>query len=470
MRKWNTTALCFGAALLVACGDDGGSGGDLFPPKPECEGAAVTAFAGMQPQVIRTLEIGGADDGFDLDRDGDPDNKLAAVSSLAKSAIDDALKDYSIIIPFEFFDLAAAAPDTCVKFAIYLGAYVVDGDGDGKKPYVEGGDCNDTDMAISPGATENVGNFKDDDCDGLADEDAQNNPSTSTQDRDGDGQSMKDGDCDDTNPMIKTGMAEICGDGLDNDCDGVADRTVRAGLEPACSPFDTSALAEIPIDVRSFVDQNPAGDPAITFKDGVISMQDGKLVLDAGPSLFSVNIPVTDGIALDLRITGATIKADVVEDNGAIVLRNGHLGGVIDSKTADTIRGLDVEQIGLTPENSLLDATFANLLGPLLALPKAKASVLEKYDNCRTPDIDVDQDGLEAFCDSNPDDTNKAVDRCIDGDGTEVEDVLDGSGAVIMQCSEAMKGDKFRFVDGISVELNFETSQVSKLTPAPPLP
>ncbi len=459
MRMIKGTALFSGFSLLVgaaaACGggNDQPPGGDLFPPKPECEGAAVTALAGMQPQVINKLEIGSAADGFDLDHDGEPDNKLAAVASIAKGSIEDSLKNYSIIIPFEFFDLPSAAEDTCVKFAIYLGDYVVDADADGDDPLVENGDCNDNDMAIHPGATEIVGNLIDDDCDGLADEDGQDNPSTNDGDADGDTFSPADGDCDDTNAALHPGAVEICGDGLDNDCDGVADRTEIAGMEPACSPYNPATAATIPLDPLSFVNNAPA----ITFVDGTITSVGGKLVLDAGPSIFSVNIPVTDGISLDLRISGATIQADVVEEGGAIVLKNGRLGGVIDSKTADTIRGLEVEQIGLTPDNSLLDATFANLLGPLLALPKSAKSIQDKYPGCRTPDIDVDQDGLESYCDSNPDDDVKVVDICIDGDGTEFTDV--GS----MQCTEAMKADKFRFVDGISVELNFETSAVGSL-------
>lgn len=456
MRMIKGTALfslLVGAAAACGGGSDTPTGGDLFPPKPECEGDAVTPLAGMQPQVINKLEIGSAADGFDLDNDGEPDNKLAAVASIAKSAIEDSIKDYSIIIPFEFFDLPAATEDSCVKFAIYLGDYVVDADGDGDDPLVAEGDCNDTDMAIHPGATEIVGNLVDDDCDGLAEEDGQDNPSTNDGDSDGDTFSPADGDCDDTDATIHPGAVEICGDGLDQDCDGVADRTEIANMEPACSPFDPATNAVIPLDPLSFV----GNAPAITFVDGVITSAGGKLVLDAGPSIFSVNIPVTDGINLDLRISGATIQADVVEEGGAIVLKNGRLGGVIDSKTADTIRGLEVEQIGLTPENSLLDATFANLLGPLLALPKSAKGIQDKYPGCRTPDIDVDQDGLESYCDSNPDDDIKVVDICIDGDGTEFTDV--GS----MQCTEAMKGDKFRFVDGISVELNFETSAVGSL-------
>ena len=110
-------------------------------------------------------------------------------------------------------------------------------------------------------------------------------------------------------------------------------------------------------------------------------------------------------------------------------------------------------------------STFANLLGPLLALPKASTTVTKKYAGCRTPDIDVDGDGLEAFCDSMPDDENKVVDICIDGDGTEFADVLGADGKVVMQCSEAQSGTKNRFVDGISVELNFETTAVKSIKP-----
>jgi hypothetical protein len=448
-----TTKTFVSASLAIAMGcGGGGSEGNLFEEKPECTGEAITAYAGTQPQVISKLEIGAAADGFDLDGDGKPDNKLAAVSSVAKSAIDDSLANYDIVIPIEFFDLAAAAKDQCVKFAIYLGDYVNDTDNDGKKPFIDKGDCNDKEMSIRPGNPEVPNNFVDDNCNGLADEDGQNTPSSDTMDRDGDGQSIMAGDCDDrpgVGAMSKKGGTEICGDGLDNDCDGVADRT---GTTDTCSPFN--AAADITLDPLSFA----GGAPVISFKEGTISEVKGKLELLAGPSIFSVNIPVTDGITLDLRITGAQIKADVVDEGGHIILKNGKLGGVIDSKTADTIRGLDVEQIGLLPENSLLDATYANLLGPLLALPKAK-DAQEKYPGCRTPDIDVDQDGLEAFCDTNPDDDVKVVDVCIDGDGTEIKD------AGGMQCSEAMKDGKYRFLDGISVELNFETTAIKSIKP-----
>jgi hypothetical protein len=490
MRTFGRLLLIAGVACAGACGDDGGTNtppdapvpqDPLFPEKPECQGEAITPYAGSNPMLMSKLAIGTAADGFDLDGDGDPDNKLAAVGSLAQSSIDDSFKGYDILIPFEFFDLAAAAPDACVKFAIHLGDYVTDTDGDGQKAYREGGDCNDTDPNIKRGATEIPDNLVDDDCDGLADEDGQNAPSTNDVDNDGDGISPAAGDCDDTmgaGAGIHPGAAEICGDGLDQDCDGVADRSVDGeGNATACSPFEPGAQ-DIHLDPLSLTN----GAPAISFKSGEIVSEGGGLKLNAGPSIFSVTIPLTDDLSLDLRITGAQIKADVVEENGAIVLKNGHLGGVIDAITADTIRGLEVSDIGLRKEDSLLDAMFANLLGPLLALPKAPAAVTEKYVGCRTPDIDVDRDGLEAFCDScaetpdgpdcqkttpGPDEqpeTAKVVDVCIDGDGTEVRDVVDG-GQVMMQCTQAQLDGKNRFVDGISVELNFETVNIKSIQP-----
>ncbi len=439
------------AAALTPCAL--GCGGDdpplppLFEPVPECEGDPVVAFAGDHQNVISSIEIGDLADGFDLDGDGDPDNKLAAVGSLARTPIEDALNEYELMIPFEFFDLPSVAADACVKFAIYLGAYKQDRDLDGEETSIDGGDCNDHLEAVKPGATEDNKTRYDDDCDGIANEvdDGAGNqipPADDLGDVDGDDVTLGAGDCDDTletGEWSRPGLAEICDDGLDNDCDGVADNG------DGCNPYLTPNTVDL--DPLSFDD---GGDPVIVFSSGQIT--DG--VLTAGPSIFSVKIPVIDGISLDLRITGAQIIADVVADGDSVRLENGRLGGVIDAQTADNIRGLDVPDINLTPENSLLDAIFGNVLGSLLALPTASAA--SGHPQCRTPDIDVDRDGLEIFCDSNTDDDIKSVDLCIDGDGTEVRDT--GSGESTVHCTDATLPDGTpRFRDGISVELNFET-------------
>ncbi len=451
--------LCTMFAGAWGCNNGGTVDHHLFTPKPECMGADLVPYMGTSPQVISTLAIGSVADGFDLDGNGTPDNKLAAVGSLAQSAITTSLMNNEIVIPLEFFGLTSATDDSCVKFGIYLADYNRDEDMDGKKTAHSGGDCNDHDATIFPGAAEVAGDGKDNNCDGLADEIGPGQPNTTdTMDRDHDGQTVADGDCDDTDATVYKGAPEICGDGKDNDCDGIADRTTA---DPTvCSPFNAAAPVDVYLDPLSFDD---SGNPVIAFKDG--SIVGG--VLNAGPGLFGVNIPVSDGITLDLQISGATIQANAVMMGDSIVFTGGRLGGVLDAKTMDTLRGLNVSQIGLTAEDSLLDATFANILGPLLALPKGNAAVHKKNAGCRTPDIDVDGDGLESFCDStaNSAEDMKVVDVCIDGDGTEIDDVVNGDGTVT-QCTTAVdsKGNP-RFVDGISVELNFTTSPIKSIKP-----
>jgi hypothetical protein len=88
-----------------------------------------------------------------------------------------------------------------------------DSDGDG---YEQGSDCNDSDPTIHPGATEICGDGIDQNCDGV---DLQCNCT----DADGDGAPAKScggPDCDDKDAAIHPGATEICGDGVDNDCSG----------------------------------------------------------------------------------------------------------------------------------------------------------------------------------------------------------------------------------------------------------
>ena len=101
----------------------------------------------------------------------------------------------------------------------------------------ENGDCHDGDATMNPGATEDCYDEVDNDCDGLTDADDPDLGATTyypDSDRDGFGatgagenhcdaqplMATVAGDCDDGDAQVNPGEAEVCGDGLDNDCSG----------------------------------------------------------------------------------------------------------------------------------------------------------------------------------------------------------------------------------------------------------
>jgi hypothetical protein len=158
------------------------------------------------------------------------------------------------VVDNDLFDASAT-----VYFPV-ISALEVDDDGDG---YTEnGGDCDDANPAIHPGAVEYY-NTVDDDCNGIVDDgtegydddgdgwteiegdcddadddtypeapeladgddndcDGTTDEGTVNYDDDGDGWTETDGDCDDGDPDVSPDAAEVC-DGVDNDCDGDGD-------------------------------------------------------------------------------------------------------------------------------------------------------------------------------------------------------------------------------------------------------
>ncbi len=187
-------------ALLAACG----GGASAPPPGEVCNG-------------LDDDGNGLVDDGWDLDGDG------YSQCAAPEGPVD--CDDANPAVHPGAVELCNGIDDNCDGDVDGTAAdrptWWVDADGDGygdpdawvlacEAPEGAVGndqDCDDTDPAIHPGATETWYDGVDTDCDGDDDFD-----------QDGDGWPVDAGDCDDLEPTTHPGADEVCGDGVNSDC------------------------------------------------------------------------------------------------------------------------------------------------------------------------------------------------------------------------------------------------------------
>jgi len=356
--------------------------------------------------------------------------------------------------------------------------------------------------SIGAGAAEDTANLVDDDCNGLADETllpteavpdagcgAPNRladagclriPSDPLHavDHDGDGFTVADGDCDDrATPVVtidgvtqpigwfsRPGGREVCGDGLDNDCDGVADN----GCYPCCDPLlpvgpfacSSNYVAIHGDGVDSVAAESLApgsGSPVCIFFDGATS---GGVLTAWAPSCV-LNLPIlTSSPRVDYHLTGPVLEGAISADGrGGVTLSDTVLAGVLMARDLDRIKGVDIPEVSMTPEDSMLDCVFVGVLAKanLLGLKQVYCHPLCPPDGCLVPDVEMDNDGFECFIDDDPNDGVDRVTLCVDGDGTEVHDGFETDPfGNPKPCTEALKPNGTpRFVDGLSLAFTF---------------
>jgi subtilisin-like proprotein convertase family protein len=136
-----------------------------------------------------------------------------------------------------------------------LPADEIDADSDG---VIACADCNDADAAVFPGNVEVCDSAGvDNDCDPSTDE---------AVDGDGDGSSACDGDCDDTLAAVNVGAAEVC-NGIDDDCNGLADADVSGEVDVdldgslSCDDCDDNDPANFPGNLEICDSQDNDCDP-----------------------------------------------------------------------------------------------------------------------------------------------------------------------------------------------------------------
>jgi predicted outer membrane repeat protein len=326
------------ATALALCDDPSTSSLSYVDENTDCDDADAT----VNPGATEVCDAADTDE----DCDGLADDNDSSVDASTTSAwYPDADAD-------SYGDAAATATDACDDPSSSSLDYLADNT-----------DCDDTNPAVNPGATEVCDPLDtDEDCDGLADDDDSSvDPSTQQSwlpDADADGYgdasatavdacedpsdasldwTTDDTDCDDTDDAVNPGATEVC-NGIDDDCDS---STTETGL------------------VTAFSSTGSATDYSASFGAG--SAASPNTVTISGQETVSV---CAGTYYLHLNLADDTVLQGI-GGTSAVVLDGGSAGRVLTLGDGNTVSGLTVQH-GSASSGGCISAADDLVLSELL--------------------------------------------------------------------------------------------------------
>ncbi len=296
-------SICDDGTIYYEDNDGDGSGGDVSTAPTtvttggDCDDSDATAFPG-NPEVC---------DGVDNDCDGTIDNLSTGTCTVYEDTDGDGYGDE------------------------------VSTDGSG---VTTGGDCDDTNPAVNPGAIEICGNTVDEDCSGAdetctiyyddVDGDGYGDDNTEHTTEDSDDVTVG-GDCDDRNLNIHPGALEVCesvgvGNGTDENCDGVIDEGCSIEICGDGLDNDGNGLQDDQEDI-SVCDYSDADDDHYTVVDGDCNDNDATIHPNADSVCNGIDMDCDGAVNDDnICINGVDTAGSLFGDEGFIQLDGGAFG------------------------------------------------------------------------------------------------------------------------------------------------
>ena len=322
-----------------------------------------------------------------------------------------------------------------------------DHDGDGYRGCA--GDCNGYDANVHPGSPETADGL-DNDCDGTVDE------GTAWYDDDGDGYAEDGGDCDDGDAGLHPGAVEA-ENGVDDDCDGIIDEGTDAydddgdghseddgdcnDGDPDANPGETEVEDGIDNDCNGVVDDGAAG---VADEDGDGYAPGAGDCDDDDPTVFPGAPEIPDGIDND---------CDGTVDEGTDAYDDDDDGYTEDD--GDCHDGDDTIHPGADdPQNGIDDDCDGILDGDTIDSDDDLDGFTEHEGDCDDTNADVSPlgtevaDGIDNDCDGLVDETTPAFDDDGDGLSEEEGDCNDDDPFVYPGAEELCDGELDEDCDG----------------------